>query len=269
MAEIPFMISYHHGDAAEGRLEMHDAAVSLQGFARALTLPAHALLNDGAIRRRGTTIEGGRLLLRPPQRGSFEQVVVLVLEEHPIIGALGLGVFGNALWDFTKWSWCRAMNLVWNPETDLANKIVRRIEPHLGEYEELLEVPLEQAHRPIRSNPNTSIALRRSPSEIVIELDKESLSAVSLQTDTELVTVRGNVTRFNILSGNGRLFDESEDRTLSFSVAPQLSRIERALLTKSLTDQVNGSYAKINFNVAKVRSPKGVLKKYVIHKVWE
>lgn len=267
MPEITFRITYHHGEATSGRLDMHDAAVSLQGFARALTLSTHALLNDGAIRRRGTTIDGARLLLQPPEKGSFEQVVVLVLEEHPILGTLGLGVFTNAFWDFTKWSWGRAISRFSEPETELGKHIAHRIEPHIGEFEELLEVPLEQAHRPIRSDLNTTIALKRSHAEVIIQLDKETLKAVSHQTDSEFIQVLGNVTRFNVLSGNGRLYDDAEARTISFSVAPGLSRFERTLLTKSLTDLVNGGLEKITFTVAKVRSAKGILKKYIVHNV--
>lgn len=63
MKTINFKISYHNGDASDGRLDMYDASVSLQGFAKALAITTHALLNDGEIRKKGNTINGAKSTL--------------------------------------------------------------------------------------------------------------------------------------------------------------------------------------------------------------
>ena len=65
MNPIHFKISYHNGDASNGRLDMYDASVSLQGFAKALSITTHALLNDGEIRKKGHSIKGAKIYINP------------------------------------------------------------------------------------------------------------------------------------------------------------------------------------------------------------
>lgn len=62
------------------------------------------------------------------------------------------------------------------------------IEPFLSEIEEALEVPLEQAHRPIRKFGDMSIVIKRSRVWEIITLDADTLRSVSITTEPELIT---------------------------------------------------------------------------------
>lgn len=101
MTSITFKISYHHGDATTGRLDMYDASVSLQGFAKALSITTHALLNDGEIRKKGNRIEGAQLYISPPRKGSFEEIITLVITNKEAIGA---SIAAAAFYDLIKWT---------------------------------------------------------------------------------------------------------------------------------------------------------------------
>lgn len=263
MTAITFVISYHHGDAVDGRLDMYDAALSFQGFAKALSITAHALLNEGEVRRKGHRIEGGELFILPSRKGSFEQVVTLLITNQE---AIGVSIAAAAFYDLIKWTWSKALDFEYEPETPHVRKLADRIEPFIGEMEEALEIPLEQAHRPIKMDENVVIALRRQRLGEVIRLDAETLQNVSLKTELEVQTdIRGNVTRYNMLSGYGRFYDDVLERTVSFKIEDIVSSVKKQLLTWSLhhAQQTRGA-GKILIEAKRIVTPRGVVKRYLI-----
>lgn len=263
MTTITFVISYHYGDAEDGRLDMYDAALSFQGFAKALSITAHALLNDGEVRRKGHRIEGGELFILPSRKGSFEQVVTFVITNQDAIGA---SIAAAAFYDLIKWTWSKALDFVYEPETPHVRRLAERIEPFIGEMEEALEIPLEQAHRPIRMDEDVIITLKRQRVGEVIRLDAETLQNVSLQTELEVQNdIKGNVTRYNMLSGYGRFYDDDLERTVSFKIEDNVSSFKKQHLTWSLhhAQQTQGA-GKILVEAKRVVTPRGVVKRYII-----
>jgi hypothetical protein len=245
---------------------MYDAAVSFQGFAKALSITAHALLNDGEIRRKGHRLEGGEIYINPSRKGSFEQIVTFVITNHESIGA---SIAAAAFYDLIKWTWSKTLDLTYEPVTPHVKKLAERIEPFIGEMEEALEIPLEQAHRPIKKSPEMVIALKRQRVGEVIRFDSETLISVSLQTDTTVTeNIKGNITRYNILSGYGRFYDDSLKRTISFKVEDDVSSAQKQLLTWSLHyAQEKEGEGKIFIDVKKIVTAKGVTKRYIVSKI--
>ncbi|PIE20851.1 MAG: hypothetical protein CSA61_00330 [Neptuniibacter caesariensis] len=266
MTKITFAIKYHYGDAEQGRLDMYDAAVSFQGFSKALSITAHALLNEGEIRRKGHSIQGGELYINPSRKGSFEQIVTFVITNQEAIGA---SIAAAAFYDLIKWTWSKTLDLVYEPETPHVRKLSERIEPFLGEMEEVLEIPLEQAHRPIKKNPEMVIALKRQRIGEVVRLDSETLQSVSLRTESEVTeNIKGNVTRYNILSGYGRFYDDELERTVSFKVEEDVSSTQKQLLTWSMhLAQENEGEGKILINAQRTLTARGAVKRYVVSNI--
>lgn len=266
MTKITFAIKYHYGDAEQGRLDMYDAAVSFQGFSKALSITAHALLNDGEIRRKGHSIQGGELYINPSRKGSFEQIVTFVITNKEAIGA---SIAAAAFYDLIKWTWSKTLDLAYQPETAHVRKLSERIEPFIGEMEEVLEVPLEQAHRPIKKNPEMVIALKRQRIGEVVRLDAETLQSVSLRTESEITeNIKGNVTRYNILSGYGRFYDDELEKTVSFKVEEDVSSTQKQLLTWSMhyAQETDGG-GKILIDVQRILTAKGAVKRYVVSRI--
>jgi len=266
LTTITFAIKYHFGDAEQGRLDMYDAAVSFQGFSKALSITAHALLNDGEIRRKGHRIEGGELYINPSRKGSFEQIVTLVITNQDAIGA---SIASAAFYDLIKWTWSKTLDLVYEPETPHVRKLAERIEPFIGEMEEALEIPLEQAHRPIKKNSEMVIELKRQRLGEVMRLNADTLNSVSLQIDPEITeNIKGNVTRYNILSGYGRFYDNSLERTVSFKVEDDVSSTQKQHLTWSLHfAQEKEGEGKILINAKRIVTAKGAVKRYVVSSI--
>jgi hypothetical protein len=242
---------------------MYDAAVSFQGFAKALSITAHALLNDGEVRRKGHRIEGGEIFILPSRKGSFEQVVTFVVTNE---GAIGASVVAAAFYDLIKWTWSKTLDFVYEPQTPHVKKLAERIEPFIGEMEEALEIPLEQAHRPIKQDNNVVITVKRQRVGEVIRLDAETLEHVSLKTELEVQKdIRGNVTRYNMLSGYGRFYDDGLERTVSFKIEETISSVKKQYLTWSLhhAQQTEGE-GKILIDAKRVVTPRGRVKRYLI-----
>ncbi len=267
MTTITFKISYHNGDASNGHLDMYDASVSLMGFAKALSITTHALLNDGEIKKKGNRIDGATLYISPPKRGSFEEIITLVIDNKEAIGA---SIAANAFYDLIKWTWSKTLDLkTYKPVTPLVRKFEDRIEPFIEELEEALVIPLEQAHKPIKNDEEIVIVIKRPRVGNIIRLDSESLKSVSIETEQEIITgVSGNVTRFNILTNYGRFFDDDLERTVSFELHRDVPANERQMITWSLYHaQAEQGGGKLVFEARRTRSAKGKIKKYMVYSV--
>ena len=270
-------VSYHGGDADQGYLEIYDAGVSIHGFARALAITSHALLNDGAIRRRAERAHGAEIRLIAPRRGSFEWEIVIALSSAAASG-IGTSVAAAAFWDMVKWTWSKAIGGDAEPHTPhvrrLARNLEERDEPHIGdlgeifigEMSEALEVPLEQAHRPIRAEAGMRIIYSRPRVGPVVRFDQDTLDYVSSRTETdEAQPIVGNVTRYNVLSGFGRLYDDEIETTVSFKVAGEVPGVEKQHLTWSLHEFAQGNPGKLTFDVVRVVNRQGLTKRYIVH----
>jgi hypothetical protein len=135
--------------------------------------------------------------------------------------------------------------------------------------EEALEIPLEQAHRPIKKDNKVVIALKRQRVGEVIKLDCETLNSVSLKVDQEVTkNIKGNVTRYNILSGYGRLYDDDLERTVSFKIGEDVSSAQKQLLTWSLhyAQEAEGG-GKLLFDAKRIITAKGIIKRYLVSNV--
>ncbi len=86
MKQIQIKLSYNGSDKDLHRLDMYDAFMSLHGFARAIAITTHALLNDGDVKRKGNRASGAKIYVSPPQKGSYEQILTLVIENKEAIG---------------------------------------------------------------------------------------------------------------------------------------------------------------------------------------
>jgi len=265
--KLEIKVSYHYGTAADSRLDLYDAGVSIQGMARALAISTHAFLNEGEIRKRANAATGAEIYISPSRRGSFQEIITIILE-HQAASTIGLSVASSALWDLVKWTWSKAVELEYEPKTPRVKKLSERKEPFIGEIEEALEAPLEQFHRPVKQNRDVVIAVSRNRTHDKVTLNSNTLDAVSLQYDDELMHgIVGNVTRYNILSGFGRIYVDELDRTVSFMLTDNVTSNQKEFLTWSMDQANRGNGGKVTFDATKVLSAKGAIKRYIINEI--
>jgi len=267
MPELSFKISYHHGDAAQGRLDLYDAGISIQGLAKALSITTHALLNDGAIRKQGDKAEGARIFINPSRKGSFEEIITIFVSD-PVAASVGTSILAAAFWDLIKWTWSHTVDKEYEPETPFVRRLADRREPFIGEISESLEIPLEQLHRPIKQHAEMEISISRPRVGEILRLDQDTMLNVSLSTDPDITeNIVGNVTRYNILSGYGRFFSDDLQRTVSFKITENVPFDQRELITWSIDQAQRRFPGKVVFDAKIIKSARGVVKRYLVHEI--
>ncbi|MDT0581552.1 hypothetical protein [Brumicola blandensis] len=219
------------------------------------------------MRKQGNKINGAKLFINPSRKGSFEELLTIIIENNALVG-IGASVVGAAFYDLLKLTWSKTFNQDYEPTTPTVKRLIDRKEPFIGEMEEALEIPLEQAHRPIRQHRDMSIIITRprDPYQI-IKLDNDTLQSVSIRTENEVVQVVGNVTRYNIISGIGRFYDDDEEKTISFKIPDDAGSSQRRRITWSLHNAQTDGEGKIRLEVKKIVSARGVTRRYLVQKV--
>lgn len=267
MKELEFKISYDGGSAADGLLDIYDAGISIHGLSRSLAITTHAFIHEGEIRRRAERARGAKIYISPPRHGSFEEVVKIVLS-HDATAAIGYSVVAAAFWDFLKWTWSAAVGKEEEPTTSYVKKIAERKEPFLGEIATVLESSMAELHRPIGSDEQITIDVIRPRVGTILTLDRETLQYVSTRSESDVIeNVSVNVTKYNILSGFGRFYDDAEGRTVSFEIDQEMATEEKRLLTWSLDQRSQGNGGKLLVDVTRVLNARDELKRYKVTSV--
>ncbi|MGM3217857.1 hypothetical protein ACSQ5K_24215 [Pseudomonas sp. PhalM4] len=264
MKELNFKISYTGGSADEGLLDIYDASVSTQGLARALSITTHAFVNDGQIRKRAERVKGAKVYLHPPRKGSFEELVTIVFSD-PVVQAIGGSVIAAAFWDFVKWTWSEAVGQQHRPQTPFVKRLEDRVEPLIGEIGIALESPMASLHRPIENSANMEISISRPKVGEIVRLNQATMAYVNILDEEDPEDgIIGNVTKYNILSGYGRVFVDELDKTVPFDLDEDVSADEKALLTRSSHDRNRGLDGKIALHASRVLTGRGELKRYKV-----
>lgn len=265
MESVSIRIEYTGGTANEGLLSAYEAGLSITGLSRALALSAHALVGDGRTRLRARRTPAFHIYIAPPRGGSFIEELRVVFSD-PIVQVLGGGVIGNALWDLIKVSWSATVDKLAEPETDHVKALLERQEPVMGRLPYALESPLEQVHRPIQRDREIEISVQDAEQRIeVVRFDDDTLEAISSNVrDKEATLIHGNVTRYNILTGFGRLYALEEGRVVPFRLGPSFPEIQKAILTWSMDDKQRGGEGLVTLRVFRVASARGVTKRYLV-----
>lgn len=262
MKELDFKISYDGGSATDGLLDIYDAGVSIHGLSRSLAITTHAFIHGGEVRRRAERARGAKIYILPPRQGSFEEVVRIVFSNEAA-SAIGYSVVAAAFWDFLKWTWSAAVGREEDPSTPYVRRIADRKEPFLEEIATVLESPMEDLHRPIDTQSEMTIDIVRPRVGSIVTLDKKTLKYVSTRTESDVIEdVVGNVTKYNILSGFGRFYDDSLRKTVSFDIDQEMGPDEKRLLTWSMDQWSQGNEGKLLFDVIRVLNARDQLKRY-------
>jgi len=261
---LSLKLVYRGGQADKGRLDLYDGSDSLFGFAKALNITAHAFVNRDIVGR-ATATKGAELYLHPPRSGSFIEVIQAVVTTPEYMAGVGTGVISNAFYDFFKFALGRAAGVAFSPKTPSVKQQLQRDEPFFDELADVLEGPLKEGHRTIETSGGT-ITLERPRSPLVI-FDQETLEWVTTRDEGDRMERHtGNITRFNVISKNGRLYDRELKRTIPFKPHETLDDMSIRLLSRSLDETNNRMPGILEFNVRPVVSARGITKRYILMK---
>jgi hypothetical protein len=262
---LDIVIRYDGSTADSGQLNLFQAAESLDGIARVINVIAHAFSNDGEIRERLTAPEGAETYLTAAKKGCFEETVTVVFDSSTVEKIKPSVIVGN-FWDFLTASIAAAIGREHDPNTPMVRKITEKNITFFEEIAEELENSLLRLHRPIKSKGADTITFYRPKVGDAITLDKSSLVYVSVRDqESELSYWHGNVTKYNSLTGYGRIYLDEAGETIPFKIERFNENISaRRAATASMNDREHEEGGKRRVGAFAVRNATGNLKRLTI-----
>ncbi len=273
LAEHRIKITYTGGLADQNALPGYDGVTSIDGITRAIHIVTHAYMT-GEVTSRATALKGASILLRPMRKGSFIYDLVVLMEANPATTAAAVGLGGPMFYDFVKAALRRATGAFdAEPETISLQRLYQRKDPpplkrppaDLDELSEILEGSLQDAHRPIGAEGTIGrISIGTHRTELVL-FDEGTKDWVNTrEAAVGLETLRGNVTRYNSLSRNGRVFVDQFERVVPMRPDADFMAGNLAFLTWSLHGSNIGTPSKLDMSVRRVTSASGKVKRLLI-----
>lgn len=244
----------------DGRaLDAYDGSTSILGFSQAAQIALHAYLN-GEVVSRAPALKGAKLFIRPPREGSFLLQIIALIEQYPTTVAITAPVF----YDFMKVTFKRAVGFLnEQPETPYVRRLLEREEPMFDSLAEQMEGSLQRAHRAVDTDVPI-ITLERPRSELVT-FDKHTKDWVTTRDENpNSETLFGNVTRYNSVSRNGRMFVEELDRIIPFRPADSFNRSKDGNLTWSLHGNATGQGKRLRLTAKRIESARGEAKRLLL-----
>jgi hypothetical protein len=273
LSEHRFKIKYTGGLADRNVLPGYDGATSIDGITRALHIATHAYMT-GEVTPRATALKNASIQMRPARQGSFIFELIVLIEAYPAMSTLAASLGGPMFYDFIKTAFSRATGaLDAEPETTALRKIYERRQPpplkrppvDFDELSETLEGSLQAAHRPIGAEGTiNSISIGSSRNELVVFNDDTKDWVSTREEAVGLEVVRGNVTRYNSLSRNARIFVDQFGRVIPIRPDADFSVGSLSLLTWSLHGSNIGTQNKLDMRVRRVSSASGKVKRLLL-----
>jgi hypothetical protein len=240
---------YDGGIATEGRLPLYDGTTSIQGVSQAVQIATHALLTKTIVTR-ATAARSADFFLLPSRSGSYIVDMVAFIEQYPAVAGITAPIF----YDFIKTAFKKATGgAAAQPETRRIEKWVEDDEPFLDELAETLEGSLQRAHRPIGAGVQI-IGLER-PRSSLLTFNHATKDWVNTRDESHASTeFTGNVTRFNSITRNGRVFVNELGRVIPFKPDGDFAGAGLQYLTWSLHGSANDLPKLITFHAREVKS---------------
>lgn len=273
LAEHKLKIRYEGGLADQNALPAYDGATSIDGITRAVHIALHAYMT-GEVTTRATALRNASVLIKPARPGSFVFDLVVLIEAYPATSAAATALGAPMLYDFLKTAFKRATgSLDAEPETPALRKLYERKEPpplkkppvDFDELSEVLEGSLQDAHRPIGAEGTIGTITIGSPKQELVTFDDNTKDWVNTREEAvRLEMLRGNITRYNALSRNSRVFVEDLGRVVPMRPDADFLVGELPLLTWSLHGSNIGVPAKLDLQVRRVSSASGKVKRLLL-----
>lgn len=273
LAEHRIKIRYTGGLADESVLPGYDGAKSIDGITRAIHIATHAYMT-GEVTTRATALKRASIQLKPARQGSFIFDLIVLMEANPATSSAAVALGAPVFYDFIKTAFKRATgSLEVEPETASLRKVYQRRQPpplmsppaDLDELSEILEGSLQDAHRLIGEEGAISNISIGTPRNELITFDEETKDWVNTREEAvSLEVVRGNITRYNALSRNARVFVEQFGRVVPIRPDGDFSIGGLPLLTWSLHGSNIGTSSKLDLRVRRVSSASGKVKRLLL-----
>ncbi|WP_368417287.1 hypothetical protein [Falsiroseomonas sp.] len=263
MVEIVFRYKYHP-DSGSNDISAYDASQALYGIARSLSVTTHYVLN-GRVIKQAPSLARAKVLVRPPQVGSFEFIAPVVdffsTPAGQIAGGLTLAVAGNYLTDLTRLLYRRLTGQSEQASSPETQKLLRERPGDVDALADSIEDDVVRLHRPIYGGAPVFNIYGGTVNFGTFNQNTYDYAKAKILGDNE-EEFFGNVASFNANSLNGRFWLEEEERTVGFSKDREadLHSTEKKMLAWSLNEYANNRPGRLCIKGVPLRSKQVTLK---------
>lgn len=266
--KIPYKVVFNGLDADENELEAYSASKSLEGLTWALSITINFAVT-GKYKSRGDMSKSARIYMSPARQGSFIVVMNAWVVANPFLATVALGgavsvvapyvnktieyAFGKALGSISDLpdGFRKYYNRLSKDERIQLDALVQRIEP-----------PLSRAHMVIgQTAKEVTFKSKRTDLFKMDQTTKEYIEAKPLDAPEVLFT---NVTAYNVVSHNGRMYDPVNGNTAAFTLVKSPLKGTASTITTSLDQYQAGRKGMVKVTADRVQTESGRLKKFLI-----
>ncbi len=268
--KLPLTIKFTGEDADDHFLPAYEAAQSLYGNARALTIAVN-YLHEGKVRKRKFSHDSFQLNFLATKPGSFETLFEVVYQPEVMALALGLpvSIAGNLLTPWLKTIFNRAIG---KPGESRIGSLEDDGSLNSGDVQALvdgIEPALREVHQPIGAGARNVVIINGDNN--IVSMDAASKEYVNTSIRIDSVDEKYfSVGGYNSNSKNGRVFDYETGKTIPFYLENDRDPLTLQAILESHRNYAlrnfshNKSEVAIKFN--KIVAPDGRVKKIVVLK---
>jgi hypothetical protein len=259
MPEAEFRFIYKSEDGSSS-LDAYDASQVLYGISRSLSILTHYAIHRKVIKQ-APSLDGAKVLLEPPRRGSFEFIAPILLVSN--IGALAQNFAASFLYDLAKTAYRRLSGKSETPSSKEMQALVRCASGDLDALSDAIQEDIVRIHRPLISTDKRYTISVWGGAVNIVNFDNNTYDFVKTKvTEENEGEFFGEVRSFNGGTIQGRFWVEFEERTIGFSKngAKRISDSARQALSWSLDQWVNKREGYVVMKGYPLSSKTGLLK---------
>lgn len=265
---IPMEVLISDGTQRFTELDFYHGSKALEGTSEAIAVLSNAILNREVVTK-VPSIEGINAIFRNSYEGSFGQRFELKIvgdrqkDNYRRIGE-------RAFFEVMGFYLTRPLMTDFEFTMLKSRRIVDELSEHHSSIMKRLYNPFLKLHKPIEEQ-HYSLSIKRARTQIV-RYDELSLVNLTKEIiDDNRIIIQASITRFNRLTGTGRMILEEDSESVSFEPAihwrdfplPQKRKLSRNL---DANNQVE-AFTTLTLEVSVIRNYLGEVKKYSLHQV--
>lgn len=266
---VPMEVVIGSGTTEYTELDFYNGSKALEGTSELLAILSNTILNEDVVTK-VPSIEGISSVFRNSYEGSFGQRFLLKItgvKQQERFNRIG----EKAFFDLLSYYLSRPFMTEHEFKSARAKKIsLIDFKDHYLPLMKRLHGPLVKIHKPIEEQ-GYSVKIKKKRM-LLINYNASSLENLNIEKADEVrVNITASITRFNRLTGTGRLILDEESESVSFepsSMWRDFPAAQKKVLSRNLDANTDSKIFKsILLEVTAIRNYLGEIKKYSLHRI--
>ncbi|WP_278941466.1 hypothetical protein [Pseudomonas helleri] len=262
-----FNVKFDTGESNFDGLNMYYGADALSGFAEAISITTHAIVNNNVVTQT-PAVKGFKLDFKEAHTGSYIQKVCLEFTDAEAVRVVN-HLRPKGFIELLNFHLAAPLGL--NPKI-VSDAAIRWHRSSMDDSEKLLDRlvgPLKKIHHPVYGQGYKVVLYKdRTP---MLGFNANTFDYLTGSTINDRVeVVEAAVSRFNARTFTGRIIEAEDADSISFApLKAGLVRPSRVILVNSLKDLTEGKFTKVGLEVRRVLSRDGRTKHLIVQSVHE